>query len=299
MFIEAAGCNPSRVIPVATVLYEPDPLLLDHLFTPLDVDGRRFYIFVNGSIDNRSEERLQSLADAVIIRSGRNVGLGAALNAVVERAAGDGFHYILLLDQDSTPSPDLPEQLLTRFQDRSTSVQPLAILGPLLVPPPGLNYKPVRYAWRPAGDGSVHFVPTSGSMISLAAWKQVGPFRADYFIDGIDVEWGFRAWSRGYSSTVATDITMVHRWGLSIDGPSANTPQIIRQSDIRTFYYVRNAVDCLRLSYVPFRWKVEKFVLLAGQIARLLQRRHFDRKTRAVIRRAIVSGLRGDLGPSG
>lgn len=289
--------NSSRAVPIATVLYEPDPVLLNQLLASLDRGGRRFYIFVNGPLDPSFKKRLELLSDSVIIYSVMNVGLGAALNAVLERAADDGYQHILLLDQDSTPDPTLPEQLFARFQDMKNGTRPLAILGARLVTPKGMNYKPITYEWHQTGNGAVHFVPTSGSLLSLAAWKVIGPFRADYFIDGIDVEWGFRAWSRGYHLLVATDIVMVHRWGTSSANPDKNIPQILRQSEVRTFYYIRNAVNCLQLPYVPFEWKARKVVVLAGQVARLLQKHHCNRKTRTVIREAIMSGLRGNLGP--
>ncbi len=284
--------------PAATVLYQPDPALLDAMLSALDRDGRRLYIFANSPLDQAIQDRLAALANPVIIRSPTNVGLGAALNAILERATLDGFAHVLLLDQDSTPSPELPELLAQRFRERESAGAPLAQLGPLLVTPPHETYLPVRYAWRHAPPGAVDFLPTSGSLVSTKAWSQIGPFRADYFIAGIDVEWGFRAWSRGYASLVARDLEMVHRWGTPMPAGSARKPQILRHSDQRNYYFIRNSIDCLKQSHLPLGWKVRSGLRLAAQIAMLFYDRGGEARTRQVVGSALLAGLHNKLGPA-
>lgn len=282
---------------MATVLYRPDPVLLEALLSPLDRGGRRIYVFVNGPIAPSAQERLRKLANAVVISSDTNLGLGAALNALMERAVGDGYQHVLLMDQDSTPTPALPEALLARFLAQDRPDRPLAVMAPWLQPPAEDDYLPIRYAWRERHTGAVHFAPTSGSLLSTAAWRTVGPFRADYFIGGIDVEWGFRAWSRGYASLVATDISLVHRWGLPQGHAGKRKPaQILRHSDERNFYYIRNAVACLRLPHIPIGWRARYACNLAAQIAVLLHRRGYGRTCRRLVAAAVSAGLKGQLG---
>lgn len=287
----------TQLVPIAAVLYEPNEILLDKLFLAMAIPGRQLYIFVNGQLTQYVEKRLSQLASCTILRSSSNIGLGAALNAIMERATSDGASYLLLLDQDSTPAPDLPDALLRALQSRAHSVLPLAVIGPLLVSPSGENYKAIRYAWRNLKHSTAHFIPTSGSLISIAAWRDVGPFRADYFIDGIDVEWGFRAWSRGYGSLVVRDIELEHRWGIPADETSSHTFQILRQSDLRNYYYIRNSIDCLQLRHFPVTWKVRKMISLMFQITILLHVRNYNSRIRNIVRSAISSGLGGDLGP--
>ena len=284
------------LVPAATVLYCPDYPVLEAMLSSLDRGGRRIYIYVNGPLDQAVEDRLAGLVNAVVIRSSTNVGLGAALNVLLERATSDRFQHVLLLDQDSAPAPDLPELLHKRFLERETTAEPLAMLGPLLVPPTGGHYLPIRHAWRRKRDGAVDFLSTSGSLLSIAAWVRVGPFRADYFIGGIDVEWGFRAWRRGYASLVAHDVQMVHRWGTPMDDEEAYRPQILRHSDLRVYYYIRNSVDCLKLAHVPLGWKVRHGLRLTAQIGALLYERRFQARTRHVIASALVAGVKKKMG---
>ena len=74
------------------------------------------------------------------------------------------------------------------------------------------------------------------------------------FIGGIDVEWCYRAWAKGWACAVADDITMEHRWGEDDRGDKVGS-QFLRQSPDRLYYYLRNAADGLRLSHMPVRWK--------------------------------------------
>jgi len=289
--------GPSRedkLCPAATVFYQPVLSICDTLLSALDRGGRRIYIFLNGPVDSSIEQRLSHLADATIIRSSENIGLGAGLNAILERATSDGFSHILLLDQDSSPTPELPESLLACWAALNADGHPLAAIGPLLVPPLDSDYLTIRYPWRGA-KSTVDFLPTSGTLIALDAWRCVGPFRGDYFIGGIDVEWGFRAWNRGLESVVARDIEMVHRWGTTSEGK--RLPQILRQSDTRTYYYVRNFIDCVKLPHVPILWKVRHGIILAGQLALLLVARQFNSKTMHLLKTAVSDGWKKRLGP--
>lgn len=275
------------LVPAAIVVFQPDPRLLATLVASLG--RRRIYVFLNGEADLA----LSAASDVVVIRSPTNVGQGAALNALVEQAAADGAADVLLLDQDSTLAPGLPEILRERSRRREARA---AVVAPVLVPPAGEGYRPIRYSWRDRSSGAVHFAPTSGSLLSINAWRAVGPFRADYFIGCIDVEWGFRAWHRGYGSFVESDVTMTHRWG-SPQRDGHGPPQILRQSDQRTYFYLRNAVDCLGLSFIPLRWRVSYGTRLLGQVVSLLFYRRFDRPARKLVVGAVRAGLRGELGP--
>lgn len=286
----------------ATVLYRPDPVVLDGLLAPLVAAGLRILIFVNGGVSDDIEDRLKQLPDARLIRSPGNIGLGAGLNAVVEAARAEGYGHIALFDQDSSPDIALLPRLLERFKTLAGHPIPPAVIGPLLVAPENEAFLPPWYSRRPMdGAGAlataVDFLPTSGSLVSIAAWTEIGPFRADYFVDGIDVEWCFRAWSRGYSCILAEDLHMVHRWGHA-EEPGVRRPQILRQSDLRIYFYLRNAAHGLRLPHLPRRWRARVALRLAAQAGVLLSARRFARPTRALVWRALRDGWAGRLGPA-
>ena len=285
----------------AVVLYKPNAKVLDQLLSSIDQNRRRLFIFANGTLDAGIEARLEALTNSRLIRSAENVGHGQGLNASVEAAREEGFDTIALFDQDSTPEPDIIERLSDRYVIMMRGYQQIAVLGPLLVAPPGENFLPLKYLWRTsdlkAPDRAADFIPTSGSLVSIRAWTTVGPFRSDYFIGGIDVEWSLRAWSRGFMCAVATDLLMVHRWGRAVSAAEAHKPQILRQSDTRNYYFFRNAVDCLKLPYIPLLWRLRYAAILSAQIALLLYNRRFLSPLRALLLRAIADGWKGRFGP--
>lgn len=285
----------SQSVAAATVLYNPDLGQLDALLAPLERDGIRVFIFLNGPVAPAVEARLAA-SNTVLLRSPANLGLGHALNAVAEAAAAEGFAFLLLLDQDSVPPPELAESLAVQF-DRLPS--PAAALGPRLVAPQGEHYLEPRYARRSAagpGISLVDFLPTSGTLLSLAAWRKIGPFRADYFIDGIDVEWCFRASASGHGCYLAEAIAMPHRWG-DATAQARRKPQILRQSLTRSFYYFRNTMVSLRLPHMPLGWRFRSCLRILAQAVLLLGMQPFSGRTWRTVAAALSSGLRGKLGP--
>jgi rhamnosyltransferase len=141
----------------------------------------------------------------------------------------------------------------------------------------------------------VYYLPTSGSLISIEAFREIGPFREDYFIDGIDLEWCFRAWSKGYSCWLSTDTTMEHTVGEgSVGAFGFRTP---RQKDFRLETYVRNTVYGLRLAHIPLSWKLRQSGYLAAQVVLLSIANRFRPSLLKRLGRGLVNGLRGRLGP--
>lgn len=287
-----------RLPPAAIILFRPDSAVLDRLLSVLAADGHRLLIFVNGPIEDVANALVAKLGNALVIRSEENVGQGLALNRLVEAARAGGASHILLMDQDSSPPPGFAAALADRAAHYQARGHRLAAIGPLLVPPQGESYRPLRYVWLEQAEGRAYFIPTSGSLVSIAAWNEVGPFRGDYFIDGIDVEWGLRALSRGYDSIVALDLPMEHRWGTPAQPNEGNTPQILRYSELRCFYYLRNNTAMLRLPHIGSKWRRKTALNLGLQISLLLIARRFKRNTVRLVRRALSDGWHGRLGPA-
>lgn len=288
----------TRPPPAAIILYHPHAALLASLLETLVADGHRLLLFANGPIGEASDKLLAALEDARIIRSPENLGQGFALNRLVEAAREEGASHILLLDQDSTLRRGVVKELSKALAEHQSKGRKPAVIGPRLVPPQGENYRPLRYAWRNEAEGTAFFTPTSGSLVSLAAFNEIGPFRADFFIDGIDVEWGLRALSRGYDSIVALNLPVEHRWGTPTQPGEGNKPQILRYSKLRCLYYLRNNTAMLRLRHIGLTWKLKTALNLGAQICFLVVARRFDRDTVKLVGRALSDGWHGRLGPA-
>lgn len=293
-------------IAAATVLFNADPHLLRQLLKALREDHCTLFVFINGPASDDIEALLTQLDTRHIFRSRENAGQGAGLDAVIRAASDEGFSHILLLDQDSTPPPGLARTLHGRMTALEHAGINIAAVGPRLVPPDGSTYLPISYwRWQPRGrklSGAVAFLPTSGSLISMDAWHRIGSMRADYFIDGIDVEWGYRAWDSGWANILIDDVTMIHRWGDELPDESRahawpdHKWQAARLPPERIYFYVRNAVHGLRLAHMPWRWKVQQVLRLTAQVATASLAKR-DRDYWRCFRRAVRDGWNGRLGP--
>ena len=126
-----------------------------------------------------------------------NLGLARGLNIGIQRAATLGFPWVLLIDQDSHVDSDMVNTLFAihgSFPERES----LAIIGS--------NFRDIHRG-LPGSDKCASFgeqweevdwVITSGSLLPLAAYWDIGPFREDFFIDYVDTEYCMRARAKGY-----------------------------------------------------------------------------------------------------
>lgn len=162
-------------------------------------------------IDNASaapaRRALQSVVEQVradLILNDQNLGLGAALNQGVDRARAEGFEWVLTLDQDTSVSDSASMDLITALR-ACPFRQRVGMVGSTVMNFPEDRPKGL---WEER-DALI----TSGSLLSVAVFKVVGPFREDLFIDYVDVEWCLRARARGYRMIVTSTPTILHRIG--------------------------------------------------------------------------------------
>jgi rhamnosyltransferase len=281
------------------VAFRPDAALITALAKAVGPQVGALYVFNNGGVSDALAQSLR-YAGAELVGGGRNVGVAEAFNACAQKAAVAGKTRLLLLDQDSNVAPDMVDALATRMDGLVAAGERVAVIGPRIVSPPDADFKAPRYFPRSSlatrvGARPVQYVISSGSLIDLNTLREVGPFRADFFIDAIDTEWCFRAWARGASCWVADDVTMVHRIGDGVVRGLGNA--MPRQPDFRLYAYVRNQAHCLTLPHIPLAWKAR----FAMHLMRVVLVSWIDRGCRlsflGAMMQAAWRGLRGKLGP--
>ena len=300
---DIGGMNPPARSSLAAgiVAFGPDPETFPALLAALVPSVGRVYVFVNGLIDPGLRAGIEcDRPDVVFIDSDLNFGVGVGLNLLALQALLAGYEGIVLFDQDSRPEAGMVEALVTARARLNAMGERPAAVGPRLVPPAGTGHKGPRYPAQPGrralGDLTpVRFLPTSGTLLDLAAFRRVGAFRADYFIDAVDVEWCMRAWARGHSCWLAGDVAMAHTVGEgAFEALGLRTP---RQRAFRMYSYVRNTMYGMRLPHVPLGWKLRQLVYVPAQLGLVFWRQGFDL---SVLRRAALAardGLTGRLGP--
>lgn len=217
----------------------------------------------------------------------RNEGIAVAQNRGMALAVEHGAAFVLLLDQDSHPEPDMAGRLKRHIVALLAAGQKVAAVGPRIA------------GWRGRqGDGSetvqvVDHLIASGSMIPTATLQPVGGMLEELFIDYVDIEWGLRAGRLGYRSFVAADVVMEHQLGtpMRILGRTIST-----HSPMRHYYMVRNGIWLLRQSWLPSRWR---FRVMPKVALHLLLNAVFAKPHRdhwRMMGRGFADGLAGRMG---
>ncbi len=296
---------PADPSPVAAgiVSFHPDAELLLDLVATLSRDVGRIYLFNNAPLEPALEMVLADYPTLVAIAAGSNLGVGVGLNFIALAASRDGFERLALFDQDSRPWPGMLPRLGEAFDHLEALRRAPAALAPRLVAPRGRvagASKPPRYkAHRGAApDGTltpVDFLPTSGTLFNLRTLRETGLFRADYFIDAIDLEWCFRAWARGFSCWLASDVPMEHTVGTGTI-PLGFGLTMPNQRPFRMGTYLRNTLYNLRLGHVPLGWKARQLLYLPLQCFGFARHHRFRADAVAPMLRGLRDGLIGRLG---
>jgi rhamnosyltransferase len=201
-----------------------------------------------------------------VLRQGHNLGLAHALNRGVTAAFQGGATHVLLLDQDSTIPSELPDQLSAAWHVAHQHSAQLAAIGPAFVDSRG--GAPMPHATLKGWLGYQRALPwsmdprfcqpymliTSGTVLSAQSWAAIGPFRADLFIDNIDLEWSLRATHQGWVVLGCPWLHMPHELGQRrVRVPGLSRP-LITHPPQRLYYIMRNRVLLYRMPHVPWAW---------------------------------------------
>lgn len=111
---------------------------------------------------------------------GINRGIGPALNYARQRALSEGYDYLLTMDQDSVWED------FTSYLSQSFEAPEPALLGPFV------NEKPTGQGFEPS-----LLLITSGMLVPASLLRLLGPWREDFAVDALDVDYVLRAAALG------------------------------------------------------------------------------------------------------
>jgi rhamnosyltransferase len=121
---------------------------------------------------------------------------------------------------------------------------------------------------------------SSGTAISLEAYRELGQFREDFFIDHVDAEYCMRAQAHGVPVCVNADVSLPHELGKPPAPQHWPQVDIFDQSALRHYYAAMLLINLITLKHVAF-------VLLHAKEKR--------RKLQAILC-GVTDGLRGRYG---
>jgi len=213
------------------VLYEPTSEILQNIQSYITQVKRLFIVDNSENSDKLLIENIKKLNNAEYIGLKENIGIAAALNIGAERAIEGGYRYLLTIDQDSEATSNVVEKLIEIHHNYKS----VGIAAP---------YPLNRIHKISPQDNSIHQINkviTSGALLNLRAYIEVGPFMEELFIDYVDFEYCFRLQMNNYSIYINNDAIIYHSVGNLIKW------KLIRfrfystnHSPLRLYYRTRN-----------------------------------------------------------
>ncbi len=261
----------------------------------------RVVIVDNGSTDAELAILREIAVDpaVVLILNGENLGLARALNIGMQRAATLGYSWVLLLDQDSRVESDMVKTLSAVYLAFSDK-EHLAIIGSGFRERHRRSPKAAKFEFSGEEWDEVKEVITSGSLLSLKAYSNIGPFREEFFIDYVDSEYCARATANGYRAVKTRRPLMSH----SIGRPTQHRLLWMKKwtsnhSADRRYYIARNHTVMVRESgkYLLGSWALISLLSCVTAWKRIaLYERSKSSKIAAVFL-GWWDGIQGNMGP--
>jgi rhamnosyltransferase len=313
------------------VTYHPDREFPDRMRRILPQVGA-LVIVDNGSNDTAVETLRELAANPSITLhlNPNNLGVARALNIGVQHAGTHGFTWALLLDQDTCVDEDMIRTLFevyAAFPHRER----VAVIGSGFLDVEASRGVEASHGGGEASRGveashggveashgggeesrgashdqnadpweEAEAVITSGSLIPLAAYAAIGPFRDEFFIDYVDSEYCYRARRKGYRVIKTRRPIMSHAIGAPTrHGLLWMSKWTTNHSPDRRYYIARNDTVMLR-EYGNYRsglWALKSLSRCVRRCKRIVLYEEMKVSKIMAVVQGWWDGVRGHMGP--
>ncbi|MBQ5558502.1 MAG: glycosyltransferase family 2 protein [Lachnospiraceae bacterium] len=223
------------------VLYQPDDEVVSHVKTYINAIECLYVIDNSTNYNEYVIEKLNEIPKCKYVSLDGNKGLAVALNIGCNMAKEDGFDYILTMDQDSIFEEHAVEKMIQVVEN---SKEHLTIVAPNVtsVYPDEKGEMKQSYTLIPRTEEKVEtWVMTSGSLMNLDDYLEVGGFDEQFFIAHIDVDLGIKMHRQGMKILMYGDAMIYQRFGNSKPKKILwKTVHPWYENSLRTYYLFRN-----------------------------------------------------------
>jgi rhamnosyltransferase len=193
--------------------------------------GQVGYIHV---VDNGSGAESLGVLDSLerelgvtVERLGENRGVGHALNRGVQRARQMGCSWLLTMDQDSLVDGSLIEAFRVAVEEDPRRM----CLAPRIT---------TSTRKKDGAGGVIAYAITSGNLVNVSLFDQIGLYDEGFFIDCIDFDFCLRLRRAGHMVHRVPAALMRHQLGYPIEVPAALRGYYALHSPLRRYYMYRN-----------------------------------------------------------
>ena len=262
------------------VSFNPDLDILRKILDAL-ASQCRVVIVDNGSLQTTlfSLDALAQNIDSIeLIKLSENMGISYAQNTAIRHISesNKAAKYILTLDHDSIPPCDMINCLETTFETIEEKGSQIAAVGPVLYDPrdnnllkfhkmklffPGKIKPEIITSKDPIVE--VDGLNSSGTLISTKAFRVIGEFDRNLFIDHVETDWCFRARSKGFKLFATTKTRLTHHMGDNVCYYWFFGKKCMPyRSPLRHYYLTRNSILLQKRDHIPATWKASNILKL-------------------------------------
>lgn len=162
------------------------------------------YLIDNSNTTNQNLlEEIEDRNKVMYHSFGENLGVAKALNYSAELAIKGGYDFLLTMDQDSLAPENLVEELIHRAEV-NYNLSNVGIITPLHVN----KFGDEKCSFNSLEE--LNCAKTSGNLLNLKVFRKIGLFKTNYFIDYVDIEFGFRLKLNGYKVLRINTLKLQH-----------------------------------------------------------------------------------------
>jgi rhamnosyltransferase len=254
-------------IAAVVVLYNPYQNVIENINSYLNQVEHLYIVDNSVKPDSFISGFAESKDKVEYIFNNGNLGVASALNIGAKKAIEYGYSFLLTMDQDSKAPADLVENLLKIAEADGQ----IGIVSPLHSNKFGTHFK--------SGENITKemIVMTSGNLLSLNAYRRIGTFRDDFFIDYVDIEYCIRMNYNNFKVISVNNIILEHDEGnlsrrkffFKTFYPSNNIPSRLYYKTRNLFYlrdtYRKKYPQPLKTEYDAYLRNVVKIFLFEKQ----------------------------------
>lgn len=222
--------NTSIKIAGVVTFYNPTEEDIKNIDTYIN-DIEKLYI-IDNTEGKSNEGRIPKNKKIEYIFKNKNLGVAKALNIGAKKALEEGYNWLLTMDQDTRIKlgviKELKEYLIKQKDKKIGIITPWHNTKIL-------DKKPIKKVDYPQD------VMTSGNLLNLSIWKNIGGFKDWLFIDGVDIEYCLNLRSNGYKIVRLNNIEIEHNLGDVFYKNILGHPYLCTNHNyIRRYYIMRN-----------------------------------------------------------
>ena len=245
------------------VTFHPNPEDLKNLINSVHTQVDQLFVIDNGSPNFPEEIGTSSITNLNILRNEKNLGLSTAYNQAIEHAKLRGATHLILFDQDSLPAEGMIETLFHAMQTANSDVLRAVAAGPKFHDKKGQKLSPFvrikdyhleRVDCEEGQVVEIDHLISSGSLIDMRAFDQVGNFVDGLFIDCVDTEWCLRARAKNLLILGVGSASMRHNIGEAY--LKIFNRELPLHSPHRLYYQFRNQLWIMKQPWVSWRWRI-------------------------------------------